>query len=214
MPKRGRGHGDDEEISSRPHDAAGGSFGSIRQAQDSIEEAAKLGRRSPDLITQSAGLPPGTPDGRPTRIHPGSDDLTRRSIEMENSAAAFLAGHGWRLKQNPTPDEGAQARRDAGDIGSPTTNPDFLLEGRVFDCYSPTLPTKSPRGIWGEVEEKVVERRQTQRVVVNLEDWRGDLTALRKQFADWPIEGLKEVKVITADGKIEQIDLPDQAKGT
>jgi len=79
----------------------------------------------------------------------------------------------------------------------PSSRPDYLLEGRVFDCYSPTRPTKNARGIWSEVEEKVVDN-QTQRVVVNLESWRGDLATVHQQFGDWPIAGLKELKAIMA----------------
>jgi hypothetical protein len=29
-----------------------------------------------------------------------------------------------------------------------------------------------------------------------------------QQFAEWPMDGLKEVKVITADGDIVQFELP------
>ncbi|MCO8273021.1 hypothetical protein M1L60_20710 [Actinoplanes sp. TRM 88003] len=127
---------------------------------------------------------------------------------MENSAADILAAKGWQIKQNPTSDEVARARQEAGDRGSPLKEPDFLLEGRVFDCYSPTNEMKTPRGIWRFVQEEKIDALQTQRVVINLEDWRGDLSALKAQFAGWPMEGLKEAKVITADGRILQLDLP------
>ncbi|MEU4422996.1 hypothetical protein AB0F81_20410 [Actinoplanes sp. NPDC024001] len=134
---------------------------------------------------------------------------------MENSAAALLADQGYRIKQNPEPAEVAGARHATGDSGLAHKQPDYLVEGRVFDCYSPTSHDKPVRGIWTEVESKVLEsQRQTQRVVVNLEDWRGDLASLRQQFRDWPIEGLKELKVITADGETLQIDLPDLQNGT
>nr|WP_203842700.1 hypothetical protein [Actinoplanes humidus] len=125
---------------------------------------------------------------------------------MENSAAVTLAEQGWRVKQNPTPDEITKARQETGDVGNPQKNPDYLLEGRVFDCYAPTKPTKNARGVWTEVKKKIVTL-QTQRVVVNLEDWRGDLDALTAQFADWPIAGLKELKAITPEGETVQIDL-------
>lgn len=130
---------------------------------------------------------------------------------MENSAASVLAAQGWQIKQNPSSDEVAQARLASGDQGNPGKNPDYLLEGRVFDAYSPTNPEKSPRGIWRQVEEGKIETGQTQRVIINLEDWRGDLSALRKQFADWPMPGLKEAKVITSDGTIVELDLPPYA---
>jgi hypothetical protein len=54
------------------------------------------------------------------------------------------------------------------------------------------------------VSEKV-DDEQTQRVVVNLQDWRGDVDMLRKQFADWPVHGLKELKVIMPNREIVQI---------
>jgi len=82
------------------------------------------------------------------------------------------------------------------------------VEGRVFDAYSPTNPQKGPRGIWRQVQEGKIESGQTQRVVINLEDWRGDLSALNKQFLDWPMPGLKEVKIITSDGNVVSLDLP------
>nr|WP_221374691.1 hypothetical protein [Actinoplanes polyasparticus] len=126
---------------------------------------------------------------------------------MENSGAVVLADRGYHVQQNPSKADVAQARMNAGDLGDPGKDPDYLVEGRVFDCYSPVKPTKAVRGIWSEAQEKV-EDGQTQRVVVNLEDWRGDMSALRKQFADWPVPGLKEVKAITPEGDIVQIDLP------
>lgn len=171
------------------------------------EEPAALRPQADDLITQRSGEPGGTPHGPPKDILPGEDDDVRRSLEMENSGAVVLADRGYHVQQNPSRDEIARARLDSGDVGNPGKDPDYLLEGRVFDCYSPVKPGKVVRSIWSEAEEKV-EDGQTQRVVVNLEDWRGDLSALKKQFADWPIPGLKEVKAITADGDIVQIDLP------
>lgn len=50
-----------------------------------------------------------------------------------------------------------------------------------------------------------VDTEQTQRVVLNLHDWRGDLATLHKQFHDWPITGLKELAALTRDGAIIQI---------
>jgi hypothetical protein len=186
---------------------------SIREAHEAIRAEARAGRAG-QSVTEGTGEPHGRPEGQPSRVPAGPDETVRQSIIMENSAAAVLADGGWRVKQNPTPQEVARAREETGDTGKPASNPDYLLEGRVFDCYSPTKSDKSVRGVWSEVADKVVERQQTQRVVVNLERWRGDLTALRKQFADWPIEGLKEVKAIMADGKIVQFELPRQGRGT
>jgi Contact-dependent growth inhibition CdiA C-terminal domain len=120
-----------------------------------------------------------------------------------------VARAGYRIEQNPTPADVAQARQVAGDTGDPRRNPDYLIEGRVFDC-SAAHPETSVRSIWSAVRKKIREE-QTQRVLLNLEGWNGDLTALRRQFDDWPISGLKEVKAITADGHLIQIDLPRKA---
>jgi hypothetical protein len=160
-----------------------------------------------DLLTVRTGRPGGAPTGRAKRIEPGEDDNVRRSLEMENSGAVVLADRAYRIQQSPSAADVARARLESGDVGDTNKEPDYLLEGRVFDCYSPVNPAKNARGIHSEAKKKV-EEGQTQRVVVNLESWRGDMSALEKQFAEWPVPGLKEVKVITQDGDIVQIDLP------
>jgi hypothetical protein len=73
----------------------------------------------------------------------------------------------------------------------------------VFDCYCPQTQT-SARNVWTETKKKIT-KLQTQRVVVNLADWGGDASALREQFAAWPIQNVKEVKFILPDGSIVQM---------
>ncbi|MEU4621330.1 hypothetical protein AB0G04_15310 [Actinoplanes sp. NPDC023801] len=117
-----------------------------------------------------------------------------------------MADQGYRVQQRPTKPEVAKARTATGDFGNPTKDPDYLVEGRVFDCYAPKQG-KSPYGIWRVAKEKV-DDLQTQRVVLNLRDWRNDITDLQQQFTDWPIDNLKEVKAILPDGRVVQIALP------
>ncbi|MFG2047333.1 hypothetical protein ACGFIW_07890 [Micromonospora sp. NPDC048935] len=124
-------------------------------------------------------------------------------MELENECADTLAHDGYRVHQNPTRLEIADARQSTGDGGKPDKEPDYLVEGHVFDCYAPT-PGKAVRGVWTEVSQKVA-RQQTQRVVLNLQDWRGDITALQKQFDDWPVRQLKELAAVTRSGAIIQI---------
>ncbi|GLY02142.1 hypothetical protein Acsp01_25210 [Actinoplanes sp. NBRC 101535] len=154
-------------------------------------------------MTHPTGQPGGIPTGHPTRIGKREDPQVKRALELENSAAVQLAGKGHNLHQNPSTAQIAQAREATGDTGKPKSEPDYLLDGRVFDCYSPS-PTKPVRGIWTEVAEKVSDG-QTQRVVVNTTDWQGDMSDLQRQFSDWPIDDLKEVKVLTQNGDIMQI---------
>ncbi|MEV5767139.1 hypothetical protein AB0L34_21615 [Micromonospora sp. NPDC052213] len=127
----------------------------------------------------------------------------RRSLELENDCAETLANRGYRVHQNPTTQEISQARLDTGDAGKHEGAPDYLIEGHVFDCYSPT-PFVSPRSVWSSVARKI-DREQTQRVVLNLHDWQGDLAALQKQFDDWPMPELKELAAVTPGGAIIQI---------
>jgi hypothetical protein len=204
---RGRGDGDGTP--------GGGGPGSVADAQQSTtlkadagrqggSAAARQGPRQTDpSLTHATGQPGGTPTGHPTVIDPKVLDDVRRSLDRENSAAVILADRGYRTYQNPTRAEVAQARQATGDIGKQNSDPDYLLEGRVFDCYAPTAD-KPVRGVWWQTKDKVV-KMQTQRVVINLADWRGDMTALQKQFDDWPIDDLKEVKAIKPDGQVVQI---------
>ncbi|MFG1780575.1 hypothetical protein ACGFIG_29610 [Micromonospora sp. NPDC049048] len=127
----------------------------------------------------------------------------RRSLELENETADTLAYKGYRVHQNPTKQEVATAKLNAGDVVDPERSPDYVVEGLVFDCYAPG-PTTSVRAIGSAVTRKVADA-QTQRVVVNLQDWRGDLAALRKQFDDWPVPALKELVVITRNGTFVEI---------
>jgi hypothetical protein len=217
---RGHGNGSDGSGPSRPHGASGGGVRSDEAAASAFSQAGRAGNgpastpsdiangQPQHLFTQPTGALGGTPSGEPKRVTVGPDATNQRSDELENSGAGALAVSGYRIKQNPSADEVAQARIDTGDTGNPRRRPDYLIEGRVFDCYSPTKPNKTPRGIWDEVVDKVETKKQTQRVVVNLEDWRGDLDALQRQFDDWPIPGHKELKVITPEGEIIQINLP------
>ena len=75
--------------------------------------------------------------------------------------------------------------------------PDYLIEGEIFDCYSPKDGT-SVRNIASGIQRKIDEG-QTNRIILNLDDWHGgggSIDDLIKQLNDWPIEGLEEVKII------------------
>ncbi|MGW3784727.1 hypothetical protein ACWD5Z_09070 [Micromonospora chokoriensis] len=47
--------------------------------------------------------------------------------------------------------------------------------------------------------------QQTQRIALNLQDWRGDLGTLQKQSDDWRIHHLQELTALTRSGEIIQI---------
>ncbi|WP_339197317.1 WXG100 family type VII secretion target [Paenibacillus sp. FSL P4-0176] len=175
-------------------------FGKAFRSKDDIgsggnKKEPQKGIDSPrDLIKPSGSPnPEALPSGARTKIPNNADKATKQSLELENDAADQLARSGYRIEQNPKvlDSDGIDSKRD----------PDFRIEGRIFDCYAPT-ENKGIRGIWSEVQEKVVIKQQTKNVVINLTKWSGDDSALLKQFKEWEIQGLEEVIAIKKDGKI------------
>lgn len=131
---------------------------------------------TPTLPSRAGG--PGSPDGRPTLAHP-----SRRSElgwRRENESAAALAAHGYRVEQNPP------ARHNR-------KNPDYLVEGRYFDCYSPT--TANIGRIRNSINEKVSEG-QADRIVLNLDDCPVSQADIREALRTWPVTGLREVLTV------------------
>lgn len=126
--------------------------------------------------------------GEPTPIGPNDDDATRRAIQRENESAQLLAARGLDVVQNPV-------------VAGPK-KPDYLINGEIYDHYAPS--TDVPRNIWSEVQGKV-EKGQTNNVVISLRDSDAQEEALRRQFEEWPIEGLREVIIIRRDGTIGRL---------
>lgn len=138
-------------------------------------------------------MPNAKPKGRITKIPDNLDDATKTSLILENEAAEILSKKGFDIEQNPS-------------ISTTLKNPDYIIEGKIFDCYSPYNSNKAVRGIWTEIADKV-KKDQTNRIVLNLKNWNGDLLKLQKQFLDWEIDGLKEVIYITKQGDINYLKL-------
>jgi hypothetical protein len=159
----------------------------VESAEDiaSFAPEAPLPEEPPPRPTRGKVTPTGPiggrPSGRPTHINPRDDAATQRSLRGENEAAETLAINGYRVEQNPP-------RQPNGKM------PDYRIEGEIFDCYTPRAG-KPPRGVSSEAEGKVKDG-QAERVVLNLNDWDGDIAELRDQFRNYPVPGLKEVLVV------------------
>ena len=95
-------------------------------------------------------------------------------------------------------------RRHARSCGRTNPQPDFRIEGRIFDNYAPK--TSNPRNIWTVINDTKVnpaaKSMQADRIVLNLRDSGVDLSALLRQFRDWPMPNLREVLVVTREGTI------------
>lgn len=101
-----------------------------------------------------------------------------------------MAKAGYDAEQNPS-------------ITSTIKNPDYLIEGQVFDCYAPQENT-SVRNIASNINSKITNG-QTERIILNLNDWTGNVDDLINQLNNWPIDGLKEVKIINGANEVINI---------
>lgn len=157
--------------------------------------------RAPAIwVHNDCTLPTGELGGRPT----GPPTRTRNDIALrrENEAAETLAGKGYRVEQNPkvttNPDyEGTTITQDG--------NPDYLIEGRIFDCYSPT--TANAGNIVGTVAGKV-NKGQAARIVLNLSGSEVEVSALTaaiERDAGIQLAHLQELLVITRSGEVVRL---------
>ncbi|WP_051969991.1 putative T7SS-secreted protein [Kitasatospora azatica] len=148
------------------------------------------GGSTPNPGTTPSGTPdPGaTPGGRVTNIPKNADPTTVRALGRENESAEILAKNGYKVEQNP-------------DVPG-AKNPDYRVEGEIMDCLSPT--SDNPRNIASEMQKKI-NKGQADRIVLNMTDTPVDVAAMRQQLTDYPVSGLKEVKVIDKSGNIIQL---------
>ncbi|HYO59380.1 MAG TPA: hypothetical protein VEU50_42125, partial [Archangium sp.] len=135
--------------------------------------------------------PNAKPSGSRAAPFPKDDKATKRSLVRENESADLLAQAGYRVEQKPF-------------VPGASRLPDYRVEGRIFDNYAPS--TSNPRSIWTVINDSKVnpvgKSRQADRIVLNLRDSGVELAALKKQFTDWVMPNLKEVLVITPEGKV------------
>ena len=153
----------------------------VGHGDDAVGKVSESGSSSKIKPSNSYDIH-AVPSGNKTKITDKMDEATKRSLMRENEAAEILAQNGYNIEQNPK-------------IEGTTRNPDYIIENKVFDCYSPAENTKI-RNVASTIEEKVVKKGQANRVVLNLEDWTGDVGELIKQLNNYPIEGLDEVLVV------------------
>ncbi len=96
------------------------------------------------------------PNGRPTVVNYNDpDERNIKALEKENEAAKVLAKYGYEIEQNP---------KVPGN-----KNPDYLIEGEIFDCYTPQ-DLNSARNIASTIQGKIDEG-QTNRIILNLSIW-------------------------------------------
>ncbi|OPX41865.1 hypothetical protein CLHUN_42640 [Ruminiclostridium hungatei] len=160
----------------------------LKRIGENVEQAMKNGSKFTEPTLALGDKPKGVYEAVT------GDAEMIRSITRQNEAADFLANEGYNIEMLPYKTNGN------GYGVKPSSNPDYLIDGQVFDCYSPK--TINLRTIWDTVVGKT--ENQARRVILNLDDYTGSLDDLAKQFNDWPIDGLDELLVIK-DGKIARL---------
>ena len=90
----------------------------------------------------------------------------RPGYKRQNEAADLIASKGYRLVMLEEVKDGGN-----GYGIKPNTNPDFLIENNVFDCYAPEKDTKM-KTISNKIYTKTIS--QAQNIVLNLNDYDGD----------------------------------------
>ena len=112
-----------------------------------------------------------------------------RGITRENESAEALADSGNKVEHRP--------KKHGVDNAS---NPDYRIEGRLFECYSPNIDKM------GRIMEYIRRKSgQADRLVVNLTDTKQTADSLRRQLDDNPIPGLKEVIAVDKSGRIRHV---------
>lgn len=125
---------------------------------------------------------------------------TNRTYIRQNEAADLLASKGYKVNM-------LDEVRDGNGYGiRKLANPDFLIENKVFDCYTPNVNT-STKTIIRELAEKT--KAQAPNIVLNLDDYAGDIKELidlikRKTNPTGDLKRLEELKIIK-DGNVIDI---------
>ena len=130
--------------------------GPMQMAGEGAEGVA-IGRKPPIHPT---GELKGKPTGIPEKPDKGSDADIQHNIVRQNEAADALAYHGYKVEHKPKvlPSDHLNLKKD----------PDYRIEGQVFDCYTPT-PGRTLDKIRNEISKKVKEG-QANHIVLNLTD--------------------------------------------
>ncbi len=150
----------------------------LTKMSNNFDEAIANGKKFTDPELPTGGAPKGKYEV-PDVNDPGP-------ITRQNSSADLLANKGYDVEMLP---------ETVGGNGygiKPDSNPDFLINGNAFDCYSPE--TANVRNIWSTVEAKTSS--QASRIILNVDAFKGSMDDLANQFLDWPIDNLEELLVI------------------
>ncbi|MFD0588492.1 hypothetical protein ACFQZE_10800 [Paenibacillus sp. GCM10027627] len=163
-----------------------------KQKLDKSNTGDKSNEGFGNLSQTEPSLPNG---GKPKGNYTKGDS---HGIKKESQTADLLADQGYDIKMLDEVNGGN------GYGLKESSNPDFLIEGNVFDCYAPTIETKVDN-ILRNITTKT--KTQAERIVLNLDQFPPEKVIeiiqgiLRKANPNGDLKNLKEL-LIVKDGKI------------
>ena len=152
------------------------------EAGDTLQDSLRVGKRHKIKPSLAEG---SKPKGNPTAE-------TKQTYVRQNESANLLASKGYDVTF-------LDEMKDGNGYGiSKKSNPDFLIEEKVFDCYAPGAGT-STKTIIREIAHKTKE--QAPNIVLNLDDYAGNVDELidllkRKANPKGDLKRLDELKII------------------
>ncbi len=152
-----------------------------------------------DVVSNIKLTEPSLPKGSKPKGNYGAGDS--HGIKKQNETADFLADKGYDIKMLDEIDGGNGYGIKEG------SNPDFLIEGKVFDCYAPK-PDGKVQSIIKEIAGKT--KNQSGRIILNLDNFPDEKiaeitgTILRKANPNGDLKRLEEL-ISVKDGTITKV---------
>lgn len=152
-----------------------------------------------DVVSNIKLTEPSLPKGSKPKGNYGAGDS--HGIKKQNETADFLADKGYDIKMLDEIDGGNGYGIKEG------SNPDFLIEGKVFNCYAPK-PDGKVQSIIKEIAGKT--KNQSGRIILNLDNFPGEKiaeitgTILRKANPNGDLKRLEEL-ISVKDGTITKV---------
>jgi hypothetical protein len=173
-----------------------------RGGYESNEIIDKTGLKMPkvkqpfEVSPSSKPNPLNKPLGEAEKVNLKSASENIRGIRRQNESAETLAKNGYKVEQKP---QITNTERASNPWFKKERNPDFKVEGEIFDVFSPAKGT-DVNNIRKAIIKKINEG-QTRRIVLNLNDNPANLREFKKLILEKPILELEQILVVK-DGKI------------
>jgi Contact-dependent growth inhibition CdiA C-terminal domain len=136
------------------------------------------------------------PSGEAEKVNLKSASENIRGFKRQNESAETLAKNGYKVEQKP---QITDMERASNPWFKKERNPDFKVEGEIFDVFSPAKGT-DVNNIRKAIIKKINEG-QTRRIVLNLNDNPANLREFKKLILEKPILELEQILVVK-DGKV------------